>query len=174
MTELTNERLLEHPSSKVLLLTSEKGINRLLSKIKFPSNWSACWIWDKAKTKRGYGSFGIGYQTFAAHRVTYRNFVGPIPKDKEINHLCKVTSCVNPLHLEAITHHANVLHGDAGKNMRDKTHCPNGHSYNEQNTNHNKTIKRRTCRVCNRDRMRAYRAAGLYNGRVYLKKGDYE
>lgn len=44
----------------------------------------------------------------SAHRWTYRWFVGPIPQGHELDHLCRVMRCVNPAHLEAVTHLVNV------------------------------------------------------------------
>lgn len=178
---LTNEELLwedEHRSSSVLILDDKKSIARFIKKITFPAQWSACWYWNAAKHPRGYGTFYISYHgNVNAHRVSYRNFIGPIPRNKEIDHLCRVTSCVNPLHLEVVTHLQNTKRGDAGINMTSKTRCPQGHPYDDENTNYNKKINRRTCRQCNRDRMRTYRASGLYNGRVgsttYRKKDDH-
>lgn len=90
-----------------------------------------CWLWT------GYQSAGTGYgriqahrirTSLPAHRVAYELMVGPVPAGAELDHLCGVRHCVNPHHLEAVSHHENVLRGNgiAARNAR-KTHCPQGH-----------------------------------------------
>lgn len=142
----------------------DKLVNRFFKKVKFPSDWSGCWNWTAARHPRGYGHFFVYGKVVNAHRVAWWIFIGDIPEGKELDHLCKNRSCVNPLHLEPVTHAENVARGDVALFNNSKTHCPQGHEYNEANTNYNKKINRRTCRVCNRDRMRGYRAGGLYSG----------
>lgn len=44
----------------------------------------------------------------AAHRFVYELLVGPIPAGLTIDHLCRVTSCVRPDHLEPVTNAENV------------------------------------------------------------------
>jgi hypothetical protein len=46
-----------------------------------------------------------------AHRFAYELLVGPIPEDLELDHLCRVRHCVNPAHLEPVTHLENILRG---------------------------------------------------------------
>lgn len=122
-----------------------------------------CWLWTSSLTPFGYGRIqaGVGV-TFLAHRVMYALFVGPIPSGYQIDHLCKVRNCVNPGHLEAVTPHENVMRssGVAAANVL-KTHCPQGHLYDEANTDlksSSVSIKRR-CRTCNRDKSREYQRA---------------
>lgn len=50
-----------------------------------------------------------------AHRVSYEAFNGPIPEGMVIDHLCQVTSCVNPDHLEAVTQKTNIQRGFAAR-----------------------------------------------------------
>ena len=62
-----------------------------------------CWIWQKSKDKNGYGrAHAAGRRTVQAHCAYYEKHKGPIPKGYEVDHLCFVTSCVNPNHLEAV------------------------------------------------------------------------
>ena len=63
-----------------------------------------CWLWLAAKNPKGYGSFDTTY----AHRWSYEYYKGPIPVGWQIDHLCKITSCVNPDHLEAVTLEENL------------------------------------------------------------------
>lgn len=66
-----------------------------------------CWQW-LGPNNHGYGVFKIRNTTVSAHRWSYTNFVGPIPPKLEIDHLCNNTMCVNPAHLEAVTHIENM------------------------------------------------------------------
>lgn len=116
-----------------------------------------CWLWT-ACTHQGYGLFnqGIG-KTPMAHRIAYELLVGPIPDDKELDHLCRNTTCVRPSHLEAVTHHVNIQRGEAGKHYADRTHCVNGHPFDEVNTRRylRNGTWRRVCRECQRRARRA-------------------
>jgi len=38
-----------------------------------------------------------------SHRVAYEIVNGPIPLGLVLDHLCKNTLCINPLHLEAVS-----------------------------------------------------------------------
>jgi hypothetical protein len=61
-----------------------------------------CWIWT-GTTPRGYGQFSVNRRMKPAHRAAHELFVGPIPHQYEIDHLCRNISCVRPAHLEAVT-----------------------------------------------------------------------
>jgi hypothetical protein len=121
-----------------------------------------CWEWIGAKDRDGYGKIpwrlpsgrGSGY----AHRVVYELAVAPIPTGLTIDHLCRNRGCVNPAHLEPVTHRVNTLRGQtfSGKNAR-KTHCIRGHAFDETNT-HRSSKGERVCRACSRIRTAAYKA----------------
>lgn len=70
-----------------------------------------------------------------AHRFAYELHKGPIPKGLEIDHLCRNTLCVNPNHLEAVTHRENVRRGTSptARNAM-KSECKRGHPLDEKNT----------------------------------------
>lgn len=124
----------------------------------------SCWLWTAGLMPSGYGSTNYGapdYRTGLAHRVSWELLRGPIPAGMHLDHLCRVTRCVNPDHLEIVTPWENTNRGYgwavAGSYQRDKTHCPQGHAYDEANTH--KGGKRRTCRACLRIRSKARRDA---------------
>src|SRR5213593_4508095 len=72
-----------------------------------------CLIWLGHKMSSGYGYGRVAFRggNRLAHRVVYELARGPIPKELEIDHLCRVQSCINPDHLEAVTHSVNMRRG---------------------------------------------------------------
>lgn len=72
---------------------------------------SGCWIWLGYLNPKGYGRFRVSSKRFMqyAHRVSYEHFRAPIPPDMVMDHLCRVPSCVNPDHLEAVTPRENTM-----------------------------------------------------------------
>jgi hypothetical protein len=121
-----------------------------------------CWIWTGSPTQR-YGQFYVNGQQFKAHRWAYELLVGPIPDGLSIDHLCRTPKCVRPDHLEPVSHKTNVLRGAAPTALNAiKTHCPQGHPYDEENT-HVNARGWRQCRACRlvskREGMRRARAA---------------
>lgn len=111
---------------------------------------SGCWLWNGNKTKAGYGKFKVDGRDDMAHRVVYRLIVDEIPEGLHIDHLCRVRACVNPSHLEPVTHAENMRRGDgySGRNAR-KTHCKHGHEFSPENTTIDKNGHRR-CNICHK------------------------
>jgi hypothetical protein len=48
-----------------------------------------------------------------AHRLSYEHWVGPVSEGLELDHLCRVRSCVNPKHLEPVTRRINQVRGQS-------------------------------------------------------------
>lgn len=128
-----------------------------------------CWLWTGAKTQWGYGNFYLAGRYLAAHRVAFEWAKGPVPTDRELDHLCRVRHCVRPDHLEAVTHRENDIRGVgvAATNVV-KTHCDAGHLYDEANTyyrpdggGHNGVRDCRRCRADSAARRRAKKRAGV-------------
>jgi hypothetical protein len=125
---------------------------RILNKIK--TNTDGCWVWIGARFKKTTGDYGQirmgtrnNSKVMKAHRVSYECFNGEIPTGLELDHLCKNTLCVNPIHLEPTTHIENC--------RRRKDHglpyCKHGHKYTKETTYINPRGVRE-CRVCKRNR----------------------
>lgn len=77
-----------------------------------PEPNSGCWLWDGWCNYKGYGYINLGRRgdgIRGAHIVSYEIHTGNVPAGLEIDHRCGVKSCVNPAHLEAVSHHENVL-----------------------------------------------------------------
>lgn len=58
-----------------------------------------CWVWQKAVNDQGYAL--LSHQR--VHRIYYERDVAPVPVGMQLDHLCRVRSCVNPAHLEPVT-----------------------------------------------------------------------
>jgi hypothetical protein len=117
-----------------------------------------CWEWAGFVDKDGYGHFmkETGLHV-GAHRFSYELFVGDIPEDMQIDHLCRNRKCINPTHLEVVTLKENVLrgHGITATNLR-KTRCVNGHEFSELNTMYARGGEKRVCAECSRRRCLEY------------------
>lgn len=94
-----------------------------------------CWLFEGSLTPRGYGTFSAsGRVKTPAHRWAYEALVGKIPDGLELDHLCRVHNCVNPDHLEPVTHAENIRRAYA---LILGTSCRNGHP-REGNTRRNR------------------------------------
>jgi hypothetical protein len=124
---------------------------------------AGCWTWTGAINEDGYGIFCKR----TAHRYSYTQFKGPIPKGLEIDHLCSNRKCINPAHLEAVTHKENIqrswsrgkcehFKNRLGEIKKAKTHCPQGHPYSGENLTIDKSSNARRCIICEQAKFKRY------------------
>ena len=117
-----------------------------------------CWGWSDRPNSSGYSLFRLGRAQCLAHRLAYRSLRGPIPLEMELDHLCRNRACVNPWHLEPVSHRVNTLRGASLAALRAKvTHCPQGHAYSPENT-YTSSRRQRYCKTCRDERQLAKRA----------------
>lgn len=64
-----------------------------------------CWVWQGYIAPNGYGKSRAAK---FAHVAQWEITNGPVPDGLELDHLCRVPACVNPSHLEAVTHAENM------------------------------------------------------------------
>jgi len=69
----------------------------------------ACWEWNAARDRKGYGKFWDGNFLWLAHRYSWKLHFGPILGDTMILHKCNNPGCVNPNHLYAGDNCTNML-----------------------------------------------------------------
>lgn len=114
-----------------------------------------CILWHGKPNQSGYGRVQVKIDnkwiTKYVHRVKWEEANGPIPEGLTVDHLCFVPLCINTEHMELVTLSENLRRKNAAI-----THCPQGHEYNAENT-HRRPNGSRSCRVCNKLRMRARR-----------------
>lgn len=126
----------------------------------------ACWLWMGFRSLDGYGRIQPGRRSSSGygapllvHRVSYELAVGPIPDGLTIDHLCFVTSCVNPTHLEAVTMGENVRRNDGMSARHGRaTICKRGHPKTTENT-YRSPQGGNSCAPCRKIRMAAFWAA---------------
>ena len=124
------------------------GFDRLIERIEITPT---CWLWTGCTGGPGYGQVAIGGKKIYTHRLAYFLSRGEMPE--EIDHLCKRKLCMNPDHLESVTHRENLLRSTSISTInRAKRACPHGHKYDIQ-----KKCGSRACRQCKNDSwMRMY------------------
>lgn len=133
-------------------------------KERFDAKWipepnSGCWLWI-ATNRGGYGRVKFRGRLCEAHRVSWVLYRGDLPDNLDIDHKCRNRCCVNPDHLEPVSHRINVLRGVAPTAVNAaKTRCVNGHEFSRENTIETVSAAGtvyRKCRECGRKRSREY------------------
>lgn len=134
------------------------NIDKFMDRVSVEEN--GCWKWTGGLTS-GYGKFSINStKTMLAHIWSYLYHKGEYDPKLDLDHLCHNGSgcsggpscehrrCVNPNHLEPVTHKENSMRGQCGAYRKIKTHCDSGHEFTEENTIYYKTTGCRRCRTC--------------------------
>lgn len=115
---------------------------------------TGCWEWQGAHGPAGHGRFYYNGRTQPAHQYSYEFHKGPVPQGLELDHLCRNPRCVNPEHLEAVSHKENMHRAPKVVAMMAATQCPKGHPYNLLNTYFHPNGGR-VCRECRNERKNA-------------------
>lgn len=123
-----------------------------------------CWLYQGADNGAGYRIIKVGTRRGGAkrrnvyvHRLIFAAYYGRIPEGMELDHRCRSRACVNPAHLDLVTHRENILRGTSpSAHQAAQTHCKRGHLFDDANTI--VSGRKRRCRICNRE-WRAARAA---------------
>lgn len=154
------------PGPAQTLPLTERDRERFMHKIAVDEA-TGCWLWTGGIFQQtGYGLFTRPYsdgkwRPTTAQRASYELVKGAIPEGLELDHLCRVRHCVNPDHLEAVTHWENNRRGMSPSAIAYRTNrCLKGHEFTPENTfarTRNGRTKRE-CRECIRRRERGRNA----------------
>ena len=113
---------------------------------------TGCWEWTSTKNQKGYPRMKIDKVMCGAHRVSYEMFTGPLIDELEMDHICENRGCINPAHIQQISHGDNIRNGARWRHKKDN-HCIHGHKYTEENTQI-RADGRKRCATCRRSQAR--------------------
>ena len=138
------------PATAEQLRRTWSPYDRLWAQVTFGPK---CWTFNGVKSGKGYGRVSVKRKFVAAHRLVVEQETGLDLTGKVVMHICDNPSCVRPDHLRVGTHRDNVRDmfqkGRQRSPNAEKTHCPQGHAYDEKNTMVLRQGFRR-CRECQR------------------------
>lgn len=133
-----------------------------------------CWTWMETRTAVGpygtrtavgpYGRFNFQGKSVKAHRASLLVHGVDLSPDQPVDHLCRNTLCVNPLHLEPVTWRENAIRGAGEPARRARmTHCKRGHDLNDPDNLYPSGTRGRSCRTCSRvDNVERAKAANTH------------
>lgn len=123
----------------------------------------SCCLWLGGTGKGGYGKLSVNKGWYQPHRFAWiLANQRAIPAGLDVLHSCDTPLCCNPEHLSVGTRSDNMKDSVAKGRYRsygaglNRTHCRNGHPYDEQNTYHHPNGSR-VCRPCLAESQRRYR-----------------
>jgi hypothetical protein len=105
-----------YPTRAELLVPRHRRLSaaeRLLARYAVEPN--GCWRWTRSTTTQGYAHLSIQSVYYQAHRLMYILLIGPFPEGLEPDHTCRNRRCVNPWHIEPVTHGVNSQRGSRSR-----------------------------------------------------------
>jgi HNH endonuclease len=111
---------------------------------------TGCWLWIGSWSAKGYGQVQIRSKRrgpHEVHKVIYEFFCGPVATGFDLHHRCQTRCCVNPDHLQVLTHSEHVR---LTRSLEPRpTHCRRGHPFDAENTSIT-TTGAYQCKICRR------------------------
>lgn len=130
----------------------------VLKRVQVQEN--GCWLYPRRPQTSGHVQIACEGKVGQGHRVIYERLKGPVPPGLELDHLCRNRPCVNPDHVEPVTHQENMRRGHPGRPRKEKppqppktpripsTHCRRGHALQGNNLCIYGKQRARVCRIC--------------------------
>jgi len=69
---------------------------------------NGCWLWTAGLKPKGYAQVRWRGSICLGHRLAYEAFVAEVDEGMVVHHTCSVRRCINPKHLQAVSHHENL------------------------------------------------------------------
>lgn len=142
---------------------TERQLTRLWGYVKKGDTPVACWLWQGTIGKNGYGYIGLTIhgeaKDYLAHRLLFFLHGGAVIPGTELDHLCMHKWCVNPTHLEPVSHQENARRAWEKLRPLAEVTCGQGHLLTEENVYQYTDPPRRECRLCAKERGRQARMA---------------
>ena len=127
-------------------ITDEQALDRYLSRVAVDP-FTGCWLYQGARNKDGYAQTTRNGKDLGIHRFVYEQLVRPVPPSVNLHHMkCVGKHCINPLHLEELTHAEH--HARHREERWAGGFCRNGHELTEENTYTQANSKGRYCKTC--------------------------
>lgn len=112
-----------------------------------PLEANGCRLWAGSLDTWGYGYFKIAGRNLPAHQIALYLAGRPQPDpSKQVDHICKVTWCVEASHLRWVTVSQNNSNRDYKNKWSDSATCSKGHRWDAQRPI--ETTHGIRCRVC--------------------------
>lgn len=86
-------------SAKATPRSPDRALGYLLGRTEIDP--AGCWVWT-GPVSSGYGRTKIWGEMWGAHRFSYHHLRGHLHRDHHVHHVCGVSLCVNPRHLELV------------------------------------------------------------------------
>lgn len=104
--------------------------------------------WEMGKMPDAYAMFWFDGKLHGAHRVAWKQLVGPVDDDLDIDHVCRNKPCCNPAHLEPVTRRTNIQRAFTPlPAVAQRTHCSSGHELTADNVLESRATYKR-CKAC--------------------------
>ena len=136
--------------------TRKTPAERLWSRVVDQPN--GCREFTGCLTHSGYGQIYFNGRLMGAHRMAWELVNGPILNGLHLLHSCDNPPCCNVDHLSLGTAGENADDRDAkgrtNNGQTSRTHCLNGHSYDDPSVYIN-SLGHRTCRKCHSEYYKA-------------------